>query len=120
MDEIIKEPFTKVIMLDLIFPVVPIVFEYVANGNNINEKSLSIFMAIYILCIGLQSKWQFTYFASILGALVFSFLYGLSYRLPETGQVVYDSKKLYGFPAILIAFIVFFGVFFTERLKRYI
>ena len=92
-------------------PALPLVLEYVGEGFKISEKSFSIFMAIYVLCIGTQSKKSSFVWISVIVGTILSFYYGLSFRT-KTEHVDFSQSIL------SITLIVFFVAAVLERLDR--
>jgi hypothetical protein len=110
------DTFISCIILDLLLPMVPVAFEYIGQKNQINEKSISIFMAIYILCIGAQSKRRTIMWLSVIVGMFLSFYYGIIFKTKHIDT--YSKFDDFRSSLLILTFFVFVFIFFLERVNK--
>jgi len=110
------DKFWACLLIDLVLPIVPVVCEYMGNGFEINEKSLSIFISIYILCIGSQSRRETVKWGSVILGVFLGFYYGIVFKTPNPASFssVNDMKESW----LIMIFISFVVIGILERLNR--
>ncbi|MEK8017978.1 MAG: hypothetical protein VSS75_013980 [Candidatus Parabeggiatoa sp.] len=107
-----QKEFYACIILHLLFPLFPIIFEFSANGYSVADTSLILTASVYAISTGVSSEDPLQFTMGIIICVSFSFLFGM---ISQTNS----SSIFIKIVALCSIFITMFS-HFIERYNKHI